>query len=195
MKSKQKKARWTDADCHRLAEAEAKIVMSSCDPVTNINQILHNLYPSRTLELIKGKRRALNYRRLVEEKIEFLRTVPSAIPSAVPPSVAVASSCDSSSNDNVEGNPDPVTTSEPEIIALFSAETNRNPEEFGQGSDDFSGAADPDPPLVAENRVPEAVGVQDSPVEDIWHMAEDTLIQGTLEYFVDDLNSDFRLMP
>ncbi|GBN92762.1 hypothetical protein AVEN_247801-1, partial [Araneus ventricosus] len=26
-------------------------------------------------------------------------------------------------------------------------------------------------------------------------MTEDTLIQGTLEYYVDDLNSDFRLTP
>ncbi|GBN67772.1 hypothetical protein AVEN_100170-1 [Araneus ventricosus] len=155
------------------------------------------LLKTRTLEDIKGKRRALNYRKLVEEKIEFLRTVLSAIPSAAPPSVAVASSYDSSSNDNIEENPDPAIVSEPGIIALFSIDTDRNPEEFGQVPDDISRATDPvrDPSLVGGDSVPEAAGSQATSVEDVWHMAEDTLIQGTLEYYVDDLNSDFGLMP
>ncbi|GBL83240.1 hypothetical protein AVEN_165428-1 [Araneus ventricosus] len=191
--SRQKKARWTDADCHRLAEA--RIVSSTCDPVININQILRNLFPSRTLEAIKGKRRAPDYRRLVEEKIELLRSNPSAIPSTTLPPVADASSDHSPRNENVEGNSESVGMYEPEIIALFSAEVSRIPEEIGQRPDELPGDADSDPSLVIENRVPEAADVPESSVEDIWHMTEDTLIQGSLEYNVDDLNSDFRLTP
>lgn len=57
------RARWTIEEARLLAQAEAKWLMQGLK--TPINCYLHNLFPERTLEAIKGHRRQNKYKELV----------------------------------------------------------------------------------------------------------------------------------
>ena len=61
------KAHWTDEEVRMMAHNEARLVMQG---TRFINQALVPLHPARTLEGIKGKRRAPAYKRLVEELVQ-----------------------------------------------------------------------------------------------------------------------------
>lgn len=58
------KARWPEEEIRLMARAEAGAVSEG---VRFINQYLHERFPHRTLEAIKGRRRQEAYRRLVQE--------------------------------------------------------------------------------------------------------------------------------
>lgn len=60
------KARWSEEETKLLAKEEARATNSG---IVNMNQHLLNVFPKRTLESIKGKRRAEAYKQLVQEYV------------------------------------------------------------------------------------------------------------------------------
>lgn len=67
---KRAKARWSLEEERLLAQAEAKWLMQGLE--TPINCYLHNLFPERTLEAIKGHRRLNKYKELVESESNLI---------------------------------------------------------------------------------------------------------------------------
>lgn len=61
------KARWNEEETRLLARQEAELVKGG---TRFINQALVEVFPERTLESIKGKRKQPAYRKLVEELLE-----------------------------------------------------------------------------------------------------------------------------
>lgn len=64
------KARWTDEECELMAKEEAKAILSK---VPNMNQHLLTKVSGRTLEGIKGKRRADEYKQMVQKHLTNAR--------------------------------------------------------------------------------------------------------------------------
>ncbi|KAF8789404.1 Retrovirus-related Pol polyprotein type-2 like protein [Argiope bruennichi] len=71
-----------------LLMLKPELCRSLSSKVTNINLTLHNLFPSRTLESIKSRRKNDAYKKLVEEKLLLLTSVPACPP---PPPAPAAS--------------------------------------------------------------------------------------------------------
>ncbi|KAF8784079.1 Retrovirus-related Pol polyprotein type-2 like protein, partial [Argiope bruennichi] len=162
----QKKARWTDPDIHRLADAEARIVQKSySSKVTNINLTLHNLFPSRTLESIKSRRKNAAYKKLVEEKLLLLTSGPACPPS--PPTPAAS----------------PVHDVPAPAVPKVSEVPVKLPEPV----------PDCDVGLVADEA--EGAPKIEPAVDDPWNLHEETLVVGSPHYYLDDLNSDLSLRP
>lgn len=59
------KPRWTGAEAYLLASHEASTLAEN-PLVRNIYQLLHNLLPSRAIEIIKGQRRCAIHKDLVQ---------------------------------------------------------------------------------------------------------------------------------
>ena len=66
------KLRWSDEESHEMAEEEAK---STRQKIRYMNDHLFGVFPHRTYDAIKGKRRQVGYKRLVQEKIANLPTL------------------------------------------------------------------------------------------------------------------------
>ncbi|GBN67769.1 hypothetical protein AVEN_100167-1 [Araneus ventricosus] len=66
------KARWSKQEIERLGVAEATVRFQH-PHATNINQLLLNVFPGRTLESIKGRRRDATYKTLVNIELAKLR--------------------------------------------------------------------------------------------------------------------------
>jgi hypothetical protein len=65
------KARWSEEEIALLVQAEVSIVQTG--NVTNINQQLHERFPQRTVEAIKGRRKMTAYRTAVSVGVENSR--------------------------------------------------------------------------------------------------------------------------
>lgn len=63
---KEVKKRWTNKKVNMMARAEAEIMLR-LGPTENINQELKKVLKERTIEAIKGKRRAEKYKRMVRD--------------------------------------------------------------------------------------------------------------------------------
>ncbi|KAF8794330.1 Retrovirus-related Pol polyprotein type-2 like protein [Argiope bruennichi] len=160
---------WTDPDIHRLADAEARIVQKSySSKVTNINLTLHNLFPSRTLESIKSRRKNAAYKKLVEEKLLLLTSGP-----ACPPPSAPAAS--------------------PVHVAPAPAVLPEVPVKLPVPVPD----CDVGPVVVADEPPASKIEPADQPsiADDPWNLHEETLVVGSSLYYLDDLNSDLSLRP
>lgn len=72
------KPRWSREEVHLLAHAEAQ---ATVDGIRFINIHLHDLFPTRTLEAIKGKRKEAEYKILVTNTIDASRRRSSIITS------------------------------------------------------------------------------------------------------------------
>lgn len=64
------KRRWNEEEMRMMAKYEATAILLNID---NINQHLISLIPDRTLAGIKGKRRDVKYKLLVEQRLAELR--------------------------------------------------------------------------------------------------------------------------
>lgn len=67
------KLRWSDEDVALVAQEEAKTLRSGTDVF--MNQHLHRVFPNRTLESIKSKRKSQGYKDLVKRYVERNDTV------------------------------------------------------------------------------------------------------------------------
>lgn len=65
------KKRWTEEEEMNMAKREAEILILNDDTI-NINQELHLAFPNRTVEAIKGKRRAAKYKKRVTDLYKAL---------------------------------------------------------------------------------------------------------------------------
>lgn len=94
------KARWSLPETIRMAQLEVRLTLEH-PASTNINQLIVEKFPNRTLEAIKGKRRAREYKKLVEDE---MRKTLSELSSKVHPEnvscPSIPSTSSSSDNSN-----------------------------------------------------------------------------------------------
>lgn len=182
------KKRWDEQEMKELALAEARLMLSG--PVAEINQKQRECTGSlRSIEAIKGKKRAPGYKKLVDELLLSLSSNPQQAVTAGNESDSIQPVTSHESNFDSGGLTQESKTGQPssEGVLQDTLLVDLPPE-----SEDIIYV---NPAALLEDDIELDEEFDERPLEDSYHLNESTIIYDSIGLYIERLNSDARLRP